>query len=569
MPHAFAVRRLRSPWLGLVILMLVLLAAIVVILEQQRERSLQIAKENAQDDLRFIKYMLSNALQQQDFEQLGTLVTSWGGHVRYTQELQLTAANGFVFGHYQRNKPAIRPYRLVETISYSYQGMASLVFVKDLGSIDASIDKLRWQLIAGLILVGFVLWRITWLSLQRKREANTLDRTYHRLLETAEQLDATRAYLKNVFDSMSSTLVAVDATGCISMWNRGAEEQTGLSADVVLGKPFSEVLPDFASRMPELKEAIDTGVPARIDRHITHSEGAPRVFEIVIYPLGTAGSKGAVIRIDDITQRVQMDQFMVQTEKMMTVGGLAAGMAHEINNPLSGVLQSSQNILRRLSPDLPANKTTADALGLDIATINEYLDRRGVLGFLDGIRSAAERASRIVADMLAFSHRSNAEFSPVSINELLDTVVRIAASDYDLKKTYDFKKITIIREYDTGLPNVACDRTEIEQVLLNLIKNAAHAMAGMKDSIQQRISLRTIDDGEWARIEVEDNGPGMDEEIQRRLFEPFFTTKPIGVGTGLGLSVSYYIITEQHNGTITVDSAPGKGSKFVIRLPYR
>ena len=94
-------------------------------------------------------------------------------------------------------------------------------------------------------------------------------------------------------------------------------------------------------------------------------------------------------------------------------------------------------------------------------------------------------------------------------------------------------------------------------------------MAGMKDSIQQRISLRTIDDGDWARIEVEDNGPGMDEEIQRRLFEPFFTTKPIGVGTGLGLSVSYYIITEQHNGTITVDSAPGKGSKFVIRLPYR
>jgi PAS domain S-box-containing protein len=548
--------------------MLVLLASTFVILEQQREHSLQIAMNDAKDDMRFIKYMLNAALQQQDFEQLSTLVSSWGGHVRGTQELKVTAANGFVFGHYQRETPATRPYGQQETINYSYRGTASLVFIKDLGSIDANIAKLRWQLIAGLILVGLVFWRITWLSVHRKREAHTLDRTNQRLLETAEQLDATRAYLKNVFDFMPSTLVAVDANECISMWNKGAEKETGLSADTVNGKPFSEVLPDFASRMHELEEAIATGIPARIDRHITHPEGTPRFFEIVIYPLGTDDSRGAVVRIDDITRRVQMDQLMVQTEKMMTVGGLAAGMAHEINNPLSGVLQSSQNILRRLSTDLPANNTTAGELGVDMTIINEYLDRRGILGFLEGIREAAERASRIVADMLAFSHRSQAEFSPVSINELLDEVVRIAASDYDLKKTYDFKKITIIREYSPDLPHVACDRTEIEQVLLNLIKNAAHAMADRKNSTQQRITLRTIDDGEWARIEVEDTGPGMDEEIRSRVFEPFFTTKPIGLGTGLGLSVSYYIITEQHNGTISVDSVLGEGSKFVIRLPY-
>ena len=568
MSRASTYRRLRSPWPRLVLLMLILLAAIFVILDQQRERSLQIARDNARDDIRFIKYMLSASLQQQDFEQLGTLVESWGDHIRHTQELKVTAANGFVFGHYQREQPATRPYRLEETISYSYQGMASLVFVKDLGSIDESVNKLRWQLITGLILVGLVFWRVTWLNVHRRREAYTLDLTNRRLLETAEQLDATRAYLKNVFDSMSSTLVAVDANGCISMWNKGAEEATGLSTETVLGKLFAEVLPDFSSRMHELEDAIETGIPARIDRHVVNAEGIPRFFEIVIYPLGMDGSRGAVVRIDDITRRVQMDQLMVQTEKMMTVGGLAAGMAHEINNPLSGVLQSSQNILRRISPDLPANKSTADALGVDIAAINAYLDRRGILGFLDGIRGAAERASRIVADMLAFSHRSNAEFSPVSINELLDTVVRIAASDYDLKKTYDFKKITIIREYDPDLPDVACDRTEIEQVLLNLIKNAAHAMAEQNNSKQQRITLRTIDDGERARIEVEDNGPGMDEDVRRRVFEPFFTTKPIGVGTGLGLSVSYYIITEQHNGTIFVDSILGEGSKFVIRLPY-
>ncbi len=549
--------------------MLILFVSNFAILEQQRERSLRIAMENAEDDIQFIKFLLSGALQQQNFEQLSTLVASWGRHVRYTQELKVTAANGFVFGHYQREKPAGRPYRLEETISYSYRGKASLVFIKDLGGVDASIDKLRWQLFAGLILVGLVLWRMAWLSQRRKREAQALDRTNHRLQELAEQLEATRAYLRNVFDSMPSILVGVDADGKISMWNSGAEEESGLSADAVRGKPFSEVLPDYYSRMDELMEAIDTGTPTRIERLITHQDGAPRFSEIVIYPLGADNRLGAMIRIDDVTQRVQMEQMMVQTEKMMTVGGLAAGMAHEINNPLSGVLQSSQNILRRLSPDIPANKTTADELGLDLSVMHEFLERRGILGFLEGIREAAERASRIVADMLAFSRRSTVEFSPVSINELLDTVVRIAASDYDLKKTYDFKKITLVREYDPALPSVACDRTEIEQVLLNLIKNAAHAMAGQERSTQQSILLRTVDEGEWARIEVEDTGPGMEEDVQRRVFEPFFTTKPIGRGTGLGLSVSYYIVTEQHNGTISVDSIPGEGSRFVIRLPYK
>ncbi len=551
------------------LLMFILTASTFAILEQQRERLLQIAIDNAKDDIQFIKSTLSSTLQQNNFEQLGGLVETWGRHVRYTHELKITAANGFVLGHFQRDTPADRPHRLEEKIRYSYQGLASLVFVKDFGSVDDSINKLRWQLMSGLLLVGLVFWRMSWLSLHRKREAMMLDRANHRLQQTAEQLEATRAYLRNVFDSMPSTLVAVDAEANVTMWNKGAEKASAMTASEVQGRSFSEALPVFASRMRELKEAIESGKPTRIERHVTRMDGTPRFSEIVIYPLSTDKNRGAVIRIDDVTQRIQMEQMMVQTEKMMTVGGLAAGMAHEINNPLSGVLQSSQNIMRRLSSDLPASTATAKELGLDLAVMHEFLERRGILGFLEGIREAAERAGRIVADMLAFSRRSTTEFSPLSINELLDTVVRIAASDYDLKKTYDFKKITIIREYQSDLPAVPCDRTEIEQVLLNLIKNAAHAMAGQADRTQQQIVLRTRKEVDWVRIEVEDNGPGMSEEVQRRVFEPFFTTKPIGLGTGLGMSVSYYIITEQHKGTISVDSMLGKGSRFVIRLPYR
>jgi signal transduction histidine kinase len=243
-------------------------------------------------------------------------------------------------------------------------------------------------------------------------------------------------------------------------------------------------------------------------------------------------------------------------------------MAHEINNPLSGVLQSCQNIQRRLSPELAANRQVAESLGLGMEDLRRYLQNRGILDFVDGIQEAAGRASRIVADMLAFSRRSGAPFKPERVDDMLERVVRLASSDYDLKKTYDFRQIEIVRDYDPQLEVVNCDRTEIEQVFLNVIKNAAQAMAGSNPP-PQRIILRTRREGQYARIEVEDNGPGMDEAIQRRIFEPFYTTKPVDEGTGLGLSVSYFIITEQHKGSIAVFSSPGKGACFVIRLPLK
>ena len=568
MTHAPPMTSVRLPWIGPGLFMAFLFLATFLVLELQRDRLLRDAKENAADDIRLITSLLDNSLQRRDYQQLGKLVDFWGRHIRYTHELKVSAANGFVLGHFQRRRPTAHAYRLTAEIDYSDRGKALVEFTKDLAPIDVNIDRLRWELFAGLITVGLALWRMAWLNLQRKLEAQALDEANRRLRERAVQLRATRAYLNNVFDSMPSTLVGVDADGNIEMWNDRAQRTSGQSIESVRGKPFSEALPQFAAHMPRLKQAILSGEPIHIERYITQTSEKVDYSEIVVYPLVTEDKRGAVVRIDDITQRVQMEQVMVQTEKMMTVGGLAAGMAHEINNPLSGVLQSSQNILRRLSPDLPANKNTAAELGLDLASMSSYLEQRGILEFIAGIQDAATRASHIVADMLAFSHRSTFEFSAVSVNDLLDTVVRIASSDYDLKKTYDFRRISIVKEYDFTLPSVQCDRTEIEQVFLNLLKNAAHAMADQERSAHHEITLHTAHDGEFARIEVKDSGPGMDEDTRKRVFEPFFTTKPIGVGTGLGLSVSYYIVTEQHKGTISVESSPGKGTTFVVRLPY-
>jgi signal transduction histidine kinase len=146
-------------------------------------------------------------------------------------------------------------------------------------------------------------------------------------------------------------------------------------------------------------------------------------------------------------------------------------------------------------------------------------------------------------------------------------VLRLAASDYDLKKKYDFSQVEIVRDFDPQLEWVVCDQTEIEQVFLNLIKNAAQAMGQGNNPLPHRIILRTRKEADYARIEVEDNGPGMDEQTRRRVFEPFFTTKAVGLGTGLGLSVSYFMITEQHKGMIDVTSSPGEGTCFTVRLP--
>ncbi|MEE4113760.1 MAG: cache domain-containing protein [Desulfobacteraceae bacterium] len=270
----------------------------------------------------------------------------------------------------------------------------------------------------------------------------------------------------------------------------------------------------------------------------------------------------------DITESRKLESMMVQTEKMMSVGGLAAGMAHEINNPLGGMLQSLQNVVRRLSPGLPANETEALACGTRLEAIRCYLEKREIFRFIENIRVSGERAAHIVENMLSFSRRSESKKMPVNLSLLLDKAIELAAHDYDLKKKYDFRHIRIIRQYEPTMGPVPCAATEIEQVVLNLLRNAAQAMGENKHPLHPPcITLSLRREGDSAVIELSDNGPGMDAQQLKRIFEPFFTTKEVGVGTGLGLSVSYFIITNNHNGSMFADASPGKGASFIIRLP--
>jgi len=187
---------------------------------------------------------------------------------------------------------------------------------------------------------------------------------------------------------------------------------------------------------------------------------------------------------------------------------------------------------------------------------------------LDGIQQAGARAAKIVSHMLSFSRRSNRQLTPCDLPALIDQAVEIASNDFDLTIGFDFKGQNIIRQFDPQLGPVPATANELEQVLLNLLKNAAQAIHQREDDREPgRIILRTRLNPPWAEIQVEDNGIGMPESVRKRTFEPFFTTKEIGQGTGLGLSVSYFIITNNHKGQMEVHSTPGQGTCFTLRLP--
>ena len=389
----------------------------------------------------------------------------------------------------------------------------------------------------------------------------------------AEEIEAsiaevriTRDFLQNVIDSMPSILIVVDTHGIITNLNLSAARHAEFQKKTK-GQSAAKLFPVLGDDIDKhIQEAITQGKTVSTIQKKCPSLGKKKSAEITIYPLRSSAT-GAVIRVDDITARIRLQEVMIQTEKMLSVGGLGAGMAHEINNPLGAILQAAQNIERRLSPELSQNEQVAQEYGLTMEQLSKYLGKRQVFTMLTGIRESGLRVSKIVRNMLQFSRHNDAEMENCVLAEMLDRVIELARNDYDLKRNYDFKKFNIIRNYRHDI-ELTCSRTSLEQVFLNLIKNAAHACSSeySSRSTPPQISINGYQEEEVVTVEIADNGHGMDEETQKRIFEPFFTTKKVGEGTGLGLAVSYFIIVDQHKGDLRVDSTPGEGTTFSVVL---
>ncbi|WP_031479185.1 PAS domain-containing sensor histidine kinase [Maridesulfovibrio frigidus] len=393
-----------------------------------------------------------------------------------------------------------------------------------------------------------------------------------RRLADQMELQKTRNYLGNVINSMQSILVGVDEKLNVVLWNSSAVKETGVAETKALGNYLFDVLPELTKFKKLIDITILSDKSGGTEIFPFEHDGETVFYEITVFPFKgeVEGDSGAVIRIDDITARTRMEEVMVQTEKMMTVGGLAAGMAHEINNPLGGILQGSQNLLRRLSFEFEKNHTVAKECGTTFEAIHEYCEKRGIMSKVASIQELGKRSARIVANMLQFSRQTGGDQFCTSLVNVIEDAIELASSGYDVYRKEGSKSVEIVRDFDLDVPDVYCAPSEIEQVLINLIKNSVQAILSSREEGETKggkIYVRVGTDGNDVRLEVEDNGPGMDVETKKKAMEPFFTTKEHGVGTGLGLFVSYFIITQKHKGSFIIETSPMLGTTIIIKLP--
>jgi len=387
--------------------------------------------------------------------------------------------------------------------------------------------------------------------------------------KAGQEIHRLRNYLANIIDSMSSILIGVDQQCRITQWNFAAQQETSLSLDNAYQRDLVEVFPRLQAQLASVVAAINNRQESSHLKRLYLKAGEVCYEDITIYPLITSGESGAVIRLDNVTEQVLLSEMMIQSEKMLSVGGLAAGMAHEINNPLAGMMQTADVMLNRLTAEnIPANLQAATEVGISMQDVQQYMQNRGILRMISSIIESGNRVAVIVDNMLNFSRQNDAQSSQQNLAKLLDKALELSSTDYNLKNNFDFKSIKILKHYQPDMPEIFCEPGKIQQVFLNILRNGAQAMQEANVSSPAFVlRIRYDAQSDEAIIDIEDNGPGMEEGVKRRIFEPFFTTKKEGAGTGLGLSVSYFIITENHAGRLLVDSVEGNHCKFTICLP--
>lgn len=453
----------------------------------------------------------------------------------------------------------------------------------EIGELTHSFDQMRQHLKSGFIKLERRNETIRLLneSLEQRVEKRTaqLSTSNMKLLKEIEEREAVedklrrlRNYLGNIIDSMPSMLAGLDEEGRVTQWNREAENLTGIDAEKAEGRFLNDLFPQLPVNSDLIHEAVRLREVKKLSTVEITMKDSPRYFDVTLYPLDEQSSDGLVVKIDDVTDKKRAEELMAHSEKMLSVGGLAIGMAHEINNPLAGILQNIQVLANRLKDKLPANKRVADEAGISMEAIEAYIRERGLFKTIEAIQSSGSRIARIVDSLSYFSRDYCPENRKENIIPIIEKAIKNVAEGDESKGPFNFSDIEIIREYEEEVVEIACKPPQIEQVLISVIRNGAQAMAAEKEeanvSKESRFIVRVSRESRMCRIEIEDNGPGVDEHVYKRIFEPFFTTKAVDVGSGLGLSVAYFIVTETHGGTMNVETQPGKGANFIFRLPY-
>ena len=402
--------------------------------------------------------------------------------------------------------------------------------------------------------------------------------------EAEERLRKAHAQNAQLLEAITSILIGVDKEDRVTQWNRVAEHVFGISAETVIGRPFREcgVKWDWEKVLQWIAGTRSKSHPTRSEdiRHTGADEKA-RILGFTLSPIREENDdpSGFLLLGADITEQKNLESQLSQAQKLESIGQLAAGIAHEINTPTQYVGDNTRflddsfadliKVFRKYSELLSASKVGTVTPEL-MSEVEAAIEEADVDYLLEEIPKAiqqslagVERVARIVRAMKEFSHPGGDEKTGTDINRAIESTVTVARNEW--KYVAD-----MVTDFDTGLPLVPCLPGDFNQVILNLVINASHAIAdvvGDGAGGKGTITVRTRRDGDWAEIRISDTGTGIPEEFRSRIFDPFFTTKEVGKGTGQGLAISHNVIVEKHKGTLGFETEVGKGTTFIIRLP--
>jgi PAS domain S-box-containing protein len=396
-----------------------------------------------------------------------------------------------------------------------------------------------------------------------------------------EQMNELRR-LATAVEQSPVMIVITGQEGLIQYVNPAFEEHTGYTKQEVVGRNPNVLQSGKhdTSFYEDLWNTIKRGESWSGHFVNRRKDGTLMEEEATISPVrGASGQIGSFVAVKrDVTEQKALEAQLAQAQKLESIGQLAAGIAHEINTPTQYVgdntrfFKDSFGDLSRLLAQLI--EVTRAARSGPIPTellddLDQAIDRADLDFLLEEIPRAIDqslegvgRVSRIVRAMKEFSHPST-EKTLIDLNAAIQSTIDVASNEWKYVAS-------VVTEFDEKLPSVACVPGEFNQVILNMVVNAAHAIADVVGDGAERkgtITIRTGHGSEWAEIVIADSGAGMSEDVKRRIFDPFFTTKQVGRGTGQGLSIAHAVVVQKHGGSISVESQPGRGTAFTIRLP--
>ncbi|MGZ8379641.1 MAG: PAS domain S-box protein [Gemmatirosa sp.] len=354
---------------------------------------------------------------------------------------------------------------------------------------------------------------------------------------------ASEARYSRLVESASDAIFTVDALGRLTSVNRAMELATGHDRASLLGQHCSATAdPRDREAVTAILEATLRGERVRRELRYRDRQGRARVASVITSPVIENGVvDGALGVVRDVTGERRLAEQLLQREKLAAMGQLVSGVAHELNNPLAGVLAFSELLLAE-----PALDAESGAQARELRELTDTIHRE------------ARRAARIVGKLLAFARQHPPQRAATDLN-------RVVLEALDLRRyALRTQQVDIALALDYELPATWADGPQLQQVFLNLITNAEHAL--VRHAGERRLTVTTRREGERLCVVVADSGPGLTAEERQRIFEPFYTTKPIGEGTGLGLAVSSGIVRD-HGGRLSVESTPGGGAAFTVELP--